>query len=52
MEARSLPELVWSSDYVLGEAFPLIYCSSMNLLGIVPLKEVQPVSIQTMTQKI
>lgn len=24
MEARSLPELVWSSDYVLGEVFPLI----------------------------
>ena len=50
MEAGSLPGLVWSphGDDALGEFFLSFCCLSVNLLGIVPLKGIQPVSIQTM----
>ena len=48
MEAGRLPGLVWSSggDDALGEFVLSFSCLSMNLLGIVALKGIQPVSIQ------
>lgn len=53
MEAGSLPGLVGSpdGDDVLREFLLSFCCFSMNLLGIIPLKGIQPVSIQTMKWK-
>lgn len=49
-EAGSLPGLVRSpdGDDTLQEFFLSFCCLSMNPVGIVPLKGIQPVSIQTM----
>lgn len=53
MQAGSIPGLLGSLDGhdALGEFFLSFCCLSMNLLGIDPLKEIQPVSTQTMKLK-